>query len=438
MKKRTRVLFVSGELIAADLAYRLKQEGCNVRLFIEDESRKDCFENMVEKTDDWKKELDWVGKDGLIVFDDVGYGKEQDDLRKEGYLVVGGSEGGDKLERDRSFSQEIFGILQMDVVSSTDFHDYDSAIKFVKHNTGPWVIKQDSHLSSLAYVGQLESGKDTIEVLESYKKFIKRGKLKCISIQKKVDGVEMAVGRFFNGKSWVGPMLVNFEHKPLFNENIGPLTGEMGTLAWYDESPSNKLFARTLGRIEGFLRQSNFKGYIDINCIVTSDRAVPLEATARFGCPTCQLQSELHISSWHSILEALAKGEEYKVEYKRKIGIVVSVAIPPFPYKSITNDDYLKGVDILFRGQLTKKELNQLHFEEVSLCRSGKRDHFCISGSNGYILYVTGCGESAKEARKDAYSLIDKLVIPKMFYRTDIGLKFIDKDQEKLKKWGWI
>ena len=97
MKNKMRVLFVSGELIAGDVAYRLKQEGCEVKLFIEDKSRGDCFVNMVEKTNDWRKELDWVGKDGLIVFDDVGYGKVQDDLRKKGYTVFGGSKESDRF-----------------------------------------------------------------------------------------------------------------------------------------------------------------------------------------------------------------------------------------------------------------------------------------------------------------------------------------------------
>jgi hypothetical protein len=49
-------LFVSGELIAGDLAYRLKKEGCDVKLYIEDKSRRDCFDGMVKKTKDWRKE----------------------------------------------------------------------------------------------------------------------------------------------------------------------------------------------------------------------------------------------------------------------------------------------------------------------------------------------------------------------------------------------
>jgi len=237
-----RVLFISGELIAGDLAYRLKQEGCDVKLYIEDESRRDCFENMVEKTDDWKKELPWVGKDGLIVFDDVGYGKIQDDLRKEGYQVVGGSEGGDKLEKDRAFGQRVLGSFGVEIEDTKNFNGVNSALKYIEKHKTKWVVKQNDHKSALAYVGAMEDGSDVVSVLKSYDKYNKDNAIKIISLQKKIEGIEIAVGRFFNGKDWVGPACINFEHKPLFHNDIGPLTGEMGTLAWYEEDENNKVF----------------------------------------------------------------------------------------------------------------------------------------------------------------------------------------------------
>ncbi len=431
-----RVLFVSGELIAADLAVRLKQEGCDVRLYIEDESRKDCLDGMVEKTDDWKKELVWVGKDGLIVFDDVGYGKIQDDLRKEGYQVVGGSEGGDKLEKERAYAQKIMATCGIKTIPTFDFNNIQSAIRFIKKHSGAWVVKQNKHASALTYIGTMKDGSDALEVLESYES---QTSIESISLQRKVDGVEIACGRFFNGNDWVGPVQINIEHKRLFNGDIGPLTGEMGTLMWYTPEEKNKLFQETLQKIKPYLQKINFKGYFDVNCIVDERSVHPLEITARFGCPTIQAQIELHLPSWHKFLMVVANGEKYELEYKKGFGIVVSVAVPPFPYKSISNEYYLKGVNILFKGRLTREERDQLHFEEVCI-KPGKngKEYLQIAGSNGYILYVTGAGNTPQDARKKTYDIIDKLVIPKMFYRTDIGLKFIEEDNKKLKEWGWI
>ncbi len=432
-----RVLFVSGELIAGDLAHRLIQEGCDMKLYIEDASRRDCLDGIVPKTNNWREELNWVGKDGLIVFDDVGYGKIQDELRNQGYNVVGGSEGGDRLEKERAYAQKIMAACGIKTIPTFDFNNLRSAINFVKKNPCPWVVKQNNHASALTYVGTMKDGSDSLCVLESYENYASG--LKSVTLQKTIDGVEVGIGRYFNGNDWVGPMEINIEHKRLHDGDIGPMTGEMGTLVWYDDNNENRLFAELLDKLKPYLTKVNFKGDVDINCIVGEKHAYPLEITSRFGCPSTQVQIEIHKSGWKDFLLAIAKGEKYDLDFKRGYGIVVSVAIPPFPYKSISNDYYLKGVEILFKKPLKKEEIDRLHFEEVSakILKDGKKCFF-ISGSNGYILYVTGCGDTVQEARKDAYGLIDKIIIPKMMYRTDIGMKFIEKDQGLLQSWGWI
>lgn len=433
-----RVLFVSGEMIAGDLAYRLKLEGCEVKLFIGDPTRKDCFENMVEKTDDWKKELNWVGKDGLIVFDDVIFNGAQDELRLSGYTVFGGNAKGDELERNREFAQKLFASCGMAVEDSKDFICHDDAINYIKNNPSRWVIKQNVHDASLSYIGVMGDGSDALSVLESYKKYAKDVALRKLSLQKRVDGVEVAIARFFNGHDWNSPIFVSFEHKPFLDKNLGPLTGEMGTLAWYDENENNKLFQATLEKIKSYLRSIDYRGYVDINSIVNKDRLIPLEATMRFGSPTNQLQSGMHLSPWKDLLYSTAAREQRKMEYKKGFSIVVCITIPPFPYKMSAFSSYSKGVDILFKTKLTEKEWNQVYFEEVSLHKDSKERQYYIAGSNGYILYITGSGDTVQSARKDAYSLINKVVVPRMMYRTDIGIKYIERDEELLKKWGWI
>lgn len=108
-------------------------------------------------------------------------------------------------------------------------------------------------------------------------------------MQKKVEGVEIGVARYFNGDDWVGPIEFNIEHKSLFNNDIGPLTGEMGTVMWYSDDENNKLFQKGLEKLKPFLKKIKFKGDIDINFIIKEDKIYPLEATARFGCPAIYL-----------------------------------------------------------------------------------------------------------------------------------------------------
>ena len=115
------ILFISKDLAGGDLAYRLKQEGHFVRLFIEDKNQKQNLEGLIEKTNDWKKELDWVGKNGLIVFDSIGYGKIQDDLRRKGFSVVGGNQKSDRIEDSRQEGHKILSLCGIKPVSSFNF-----------------------------------------------------------------------------------------------------------------------------------------------------------------------------------------------------------------------------------------------------------------------------------------------------------------------------
>lgn len=439
MSKKLKVLFISKELIAADLAYQLKKEGCKVKLFIQRKDDKDCFNGMIDKVNDWKKELKWVGRDGLIIFDDVGYGKVQDNLRKKGYLVIGGSGDGDKLELDREYGQKILKSCGVEVSNEFETKSFTikSAIAFIKKQKGKWVLKQNDHNEAFTYIGDRKDGRDLISVLEDYKS--RFGNLYCCGLQKRVFGVEIAIGRFFNGKSWIGPLVFNREHKYFCNDDVGPLGGETGTLIWYNDNENNRLFQATLARIKPHLQKSNYKGYIDLNCIVADKNTVyPMEITSRFGSSTNELQSEIRKSPWSEFLLAMAKGEDYNLRYKSGFGISVALTVPPFPY--ITSDKKLsqKGIGVFFKKELTKEEFSHIHFEEVSVERKNGKDNYYIAGSTGYILYINGCGSTVRRARERVYRIIDKIIIPKMFYRTDIGLRFARTDYKLLKKWGWI
>jgi phosphoribosylamine--glycine ligase len=403
-------------------------------MYIRDPKRRECLDGMVKKTNDWKRELEWVGKKGLIVFDDVGYGRDQDRLRKEGYRVFGGSAFGDRLEKNREYGQKILEECGIAILPSFRFENPKNAITFLRKHPGQWVIKQNSHQSSLNYVGKVDDGEDVLSVLKKYEEV----GIQDIDLQKKVTGIEIGVARYFNGKDWIGPIEINVEHKSLFNDGIGPKTGEMGTVMWYTDNENNRLFCQTLAKMKSYLQKIDFRGDIDINCILDKDTLYPLEITSRFGCPSTQLQTEIHLSPWTEFLSAVADGKSYDLKYKHGFGVVVSVAAPPFPYEGISSIYSSKGVRVFFSSPLFRKERNQVHFEEISRDGGVEGKNYYISGSNGFILYVTGFGNSIERAREEAYRVVEKIIVPKMFYRTDIGVQFAEKELPLLQKWGWV
>ncbi len=432
------ILFVSHELIGGNIARLLKEEGHNVKLSIQTTHQKHNLRNFVSKIDDWRDELKWVGKDGLIVFDDIGYGKIQSRLRQKGYSVFGGSEIGDKLEEDREFCNKLFHKHGIQTLPLKNFSSIKSAMRFLRTQKGPWVIKQNGHLSKVFnYVGQFEDNRDTLEVLKNYNEY-KKHEIGIITLQKKVIGVEIGVARYFNGNDWVGPVEMNIEHKRLFPGDIGPSTGEMGTLAWYDnDDNNNKLFQETLAKLKPYLQKIDFRGDFDINCIVNEHGAWPLEATPRLGTPIIHLHTTFHQSPWGEFLKAIADGKPYDLKWQREFGIVVTLATPPFPYQNKFKQESLMGVEIYF-DETDTQLMSNMHFEGISVKREGRKNRYYISDPTGYILYVTGTGKTVPQAYAKTYQTISKVNIPKMFYRNDISLSFTTTNKAKLRNWGYL
>ena len=164
-----KILIISRDCSGSNIALKLKSEGCDVKLYVYKKENRKALDGMVEKTNNWRKELNWVGKDGLIVFDDVGFGKYQDKLRGKGYSVIGGGHFGDKLEMDRQYGQKIFSVMGINTLPTINFKSFNETINFLKKNPGPWVIKQNGHTEkSFNYVGRMKDNRDAISLLETY------------------------------------------------------------------------------------------------------------------------------------------------------------------------------------------------------------------------------------------------------------------------------
>ena len=64
-------------------------------------------------------------------------------------------------------------------------------------------------------------------------------------------------------------------------------------------------------------------------------------------------------------------------------------------------------------------------------------DEWIITGSSGVILTATGSGRTMKEAQKQAYSRVNNVIIPEMYYRKDIGDRWYE-DSDLLQSWGYL
>ncbi len=420
-----KFLFVTifGESLA--LMQTLEDEGHRVKCFVKDPQFQDVGRGVVSRVRKWKPYAKWAD---VIVFDDADLGKDCENMRSRGYPCVGGNSFGDNLENQRLFGQKILEEVGIKIPKSQRFKSFRSAINFVGKRPARYVLKFNGQLARyLSYVGRFSDGSDVVDILEHYLGIWNKNRKVDFIVQKYVDGIEMGVGAFFNGADFVYPINITFEHKHFLAGGVGPLTPEMGTSMYYSKD-GGKLFRETLLKMKPYLARTNYRGFIDINCMVTERGAYALEFSSRFGYPQLDIQLALHKTPWGELLHKLALGTLEKFDAHRDfaVGVVIAGAGVPF---EVSYNKYGRGLPILGINE------NNKHWIRLSEVFRKNGAYYCAG--SGYPMTVTGRGKSMVSAQQAAYNIVDQIVVPNSLYRTDIGDHW-KHERLKLKKWGYI
>src|SRR5687767_9074507 len=197
-----RFLGIGDACELGSLYMRLQEEGHDVKVFTKDFLCRGTLAGIVPQCDDWRHELPWVGTDGIILFENVAEmrGALQDELREEGYQIIGGSAFGDRLENDRFFAQHVLADLGLRVCRMNEFSNHRQAIAFIAQHPGRYVLKFNGYVPSFKnYVGKYSDGHDVAAILAKLPPALSQ---KSFVLMEHVDGIEMGVGAYFNGESF--------------------------------------------------------------------------------------------------------------------------------------------------------------------------------------------------------------------------------------------
>ncbi len=113
------------------------------------------------------------------------------------------------------------------------------------------------------------------------------------------------------------------------------------------------------------------------------------------------------------------------------VGIVLTT--PPFPY---TRKDIAEpvGLPVLFDGPLDARDRANLHYGEVGLDDGA----LVTSGLYGWTMVVTGVDATIVAAKERTYRLADRVFVPNLRFRRDIGDKLIAGDLAKIEAMGHL
>jgi phosphoribosylamine---glycine ligase len=421
----------------ADVYVRLAAEGHEVRVSISEPMCHGTLAGLVSRTDDWKADLPWIleaGSDGIVLFENVGHehGRKQDELRRQGFQVIGGSSFGDRLENDRKYAQSVLSAIGLPVAPMYGFDTLAEATAFVQAHPDRYVIKfsGDKFGASDNYVGRMRDGRDVMAVLTA--KFRQRETERMsFVLMTYVDGIEMGVGAYFDGERFLAPACLDWEHKKFFAGDLGELTGEMGTVVTYERT--GVFFRQTLAHMAPLLKQHGYCGYINLNTIINSKGIWPLEFTCRFGYPGSAILDPLQRTPWSALFKGMVSrnGRDLWTFPGFAVGLVMTTR--PFPYVRKLVPEPV-GLPILFEGDITEHDRRNLHFGEIGF----EGSQLVTAGYQGWTMVVTGTGSTIAEAQANAYQLAQRVVIPDVRYRNDIGTKLIAGDFAKIESMGLL
>lgn len=414
----------------------LARRGHEVRVSVANPAYRDVYGGMLDFTHDWQAELGWLreaGEDGIALFESATQGATQDTLRRDGFQVIGGSAFGDRLEADRAFGQQVLQGFGLRLAATHGFTAYEPALDFLRRKGGRYVLKFNGADTARTrnYIGELDDASDMLALLGTYAAYPGTREQPDFVLMEFVQGVEAGVGAYFNGREFLSPACLDFEHKRFFTGELGELTGEMGTIVSY--RGSDKLFAASLAKMAPLLREGGYCGYINLNMIVNEEGLWPLEFTSRFGYPGFAICEALHEEGWEHIFQRMLKQDGLQVATRAGYAAGVVLTVPPFPY-SHGYAELSKGAPLSFRPGMTAADHAALYYAEVE--RRG--EHLVTSGSTGYVGVATGTGDSVGAARDATYALARQVVLPNLRYRTDIGERVERSDLRLLAEWGWL
>lgn len=423
------VLIIDAELTGLDFALRCVAAGHSVRLY--QYARRPVRDGEgfkeIKIVPDWRPEMPWA-RDGLIfTCGNDRFIHELDRYRTDfGYKVFGPTIASARLEIERSAGMDALKAIGVETPSYQTFDSLQAAAKFARKSDRAWVFKPmgDEENKTLTYVSH--DAADLVGWIERQIAAGKKLKGPCM-LQEKIDLLcEIGVSGWFGPDGFLpGRWQVCIEHKKLMSGEIGPATGEMGTVTQYVEA--DKLANEILKPMEPALRVLGHRGDFAVGVGVdTKGRAWPFEFTARAGWPAFFIQMASHRGDPAKWMRDLLDGKDsLRVSYDVAIGVVM--VQPPFPSNehspAAVEGNPISGID---------ENHDNLHLVSVMKGRGPMiSDGRVIDGqtymtSGSYVAVATALGKTIARARRKVYRTVEGVHFPNKMYRDDIGEKIED------------
>lgn len=341
-----------------------------------------------------------------------------DALEEAGIPAFGPSRAAAEIEGSKVFSKGLMKKYGIPTAAYEVFDSASAACAYIKaQDRYPAVIKADGLAlgKGVVIAEDYSAAEKAVRSMMEDKIFGASGSR--VVVEEFLTGKEVTVLAFTDSHTVV-PMVSSMDHKRAFDDDKGPNTGGMGTIApspYYTEETAKRcmdeIFIPTMRAMNQEGRP--FKGVLYFGLILTSDGPKVIEYNCRFGDPETQVVLPLLKTDLFTILRAV-RGEklgEMTVEFSGENAACVVMASGGYPVS------YQTGYPITGLDENGAAPGVCVYHAGTKAADGG----FVTAG--GRVLGVTALGPTLQSAIDGAYAGVKCIHFENNHYRTDIGKK---------------
>ena len=341
-----------------------------------------------------------------------------DVLEAAGINVFGCSKKAAQLEGSKAFTKQICKKYDIPTAAYEVFENARSAIKYVRTQNMPIVIKADGLAAGKGVIiaeNHVQAEQALHEIFSG--KFGAAGAK--VVIEEFLTGVEASFFAVCDGK--IARALGDAgDHKRAFDGDEGPNTGGMGT---YSPSPfvTPEIHGRIMDEIikptmDAMAKEGTpFKGVLFAGLMLTADGPKLIEYNVRFGDPETQTIMLRLESDLLEVMLAAAQQNlgDISIKFTEQKALCVVMASKGYP------SAYDKNTQINLPEKLD---------DNTNIFHAGtKSEDNKLLATGGRVLNICATANDFADAQQKAYELVEKIDWPNGFYRKDIGNKALIK-----------
>jgi phosphoribosylamine--glycine ligase len=344
-----------------------------------------------------------------------------DRLREAGIAVFGCSQAAARLESSKAYSKSLMARYGIPTARFGTFEDASAARRYCRELGVPLVVKADGLAAGKGAMicRTFEEADGAVRICLEEGAFGAAGRR--IVIEEFMEGEEASCFVISDGTS-VLPLMPAQDHKTIFDDDRGPMTGGMGAYSpvpAMDEALSRRVMEEIAAPVFAAMAREGapYAGVLFVQIMITKDGPRVVEFNCRFGDPECQTILPLLDEDILPIFEAAAHGRGLPASLRWRSGSSVCVVLASQGYPGpVRSGDEITGLDA--EGGLPGG-VNVFH------AGTARRDGRLVT-AGGRVLGVQAHGADLRSALAAAYAGVERVRFAGMQFRRDIGRRAVE------------